>query len=110
MGNSEGKSTGRRRRRLDPPVSTDRPLPPLPTEEEEEEAPEETSLDTPPPYAPPPPPGEEQGNKRYSWRFRDSSVFGQNENKRRSWLLNFSPGSDTTKGKLAKDATDCFDV
>ena len=108
MGNSEGKSTGRKRRRLDPPASTDRPLPPLPTEEEDVQAPEEADPDTPPPYPPPPPPGEERSTKRYSWKFSkgDSSIFGQNENKRRSWLLNFSPGIDSTKSKVAKDGKD----
>ncbi|XP_042869969.1 neuroblast differentiation-associated protein AHNAK-like isoform X44 [Penaeus japonicus] len=104
MGNVEGKATGGRRR-VDPPYCTARPLPPLPNDNEEEDL----DLDSPPPYPPPPPPSEER-SKRYSWRMSDSAVFGQGENKRRSWLLNLTNGGDKTKSKMAKDGKDVDDV
>ncbi|XP_037797273.1 neuroblast differentiation-associated protein AHNAK-like isoform X42 [Penaeus monodon] len=104
MGNVEGKATGGRRR-VDPPYCTARPLPPLPNDDEEEDL----DLDSPPPYPPPPPPSEER-SKRYSWRMSDSAVFGQGENKRRSWLLNLTNGGDKTKSKMAKDGKDVDDV
>ncbi|KAK3859515.1 hypothetical protein Pcinc_034380, partial [Petrolisthes cinctipes] len=105
MGNVEGKVGGRRH--VDPPYCTSRPLPPLPRNEEQEVVNGNLDLDSPPPYPPPPPPGEE--NKRFSWRLRDSAVFGPSENKRRSWLLNMTNGGDKARTRLAKDGKDVHD-